>query len=136
MAGISSLSGVAAVQAELQRLAKTDREVKAHEQAHLSAAGAYASSGPSYSYVTGPDGKRYAVSGEVRIDTSAVPGDPRATIRKAQAIIAAANAPAEPSGQDRAVAAQAAQMQAKARVELAYSRPADAAPAPRVSYSA
>ena len=53
------------------------------------------------------------------IDTSPVGGDPEATIRKAQQVRAAANAPANPSSQDRQVAAQAGQMEQAARVELA-----------------
>lgn len=109
----------AAALAQIAQLAKTDREVRAHEQAHLAASGGHATSGASYQYTTGPDGKRYAVAGEVGIDTSTVPGNPEATIRKAQIIQAAASAPSDPSGQDRAVAAQAAQMEAKARLELA-----------------
>jgi hypothetical protein len=108
--------------AEIAALAKADREVRAHEQAHLAAAGAHVTSGPAYQYRTGPDGKRYAVAGEVGIDVAPVAGNPEATIRKAQVIQAAANAPADPSGQDRAVAAQAARMEAKARLELAGSR--------------
>ena len=102
----------------VRELASRDREVRAHEQAHLAAAGGYAKGGPTYTYQTGPDGIRYAIGGEVSIDTSPVPGNPRATLAKAQAIQAAANAPAEPSGQDRAVAAAAAQMAARAQAEL------------------
>ena len=104
-----------AIIAELQQ---TDREVRAHEQAHLAAAGGLAR-GVSFTFVTGPDGKQYAVGGEVSIDTSPVSGDPQATIQKAQQIRAAANAPANPSGQDRAVAAQASAMEQAARQELA-----------------
>lgn len=104
-----------AIVAELQQ---TDREVRAHEQAHLAAAGGLAR-GVSFTFVTGPDGKQYAVGGEVSIDTSPVSGDPQATIQKAQQIRAAANAPANPSGQDRAVAAQASAMEQAARQELA-----------------
>ena len=37
--------------------------------------------GASYEYDNGPDGKRYAVGGEVSIDTSTVSGDPQATIQ-------------------------------------------------------
>ena len=99
-------------------LAQTDRQVRAHEQAHLAAAGGLAR-GVSFSFTTGPDGKQYAVGGEVSIDTSPVSGDPQATIQKAQQIRAAAGAPANPSGQDRAVAVQAAAMEAAARQELA-----------------
>lgn len=109
----------AAALAQIAALAKTDRAVRAHEQAHLAAAGGHATSGPRYEYRTGPDGKRYAVGGEVGIDSAPVPGNPEATIRKAQIIQAAASAPADPSSQDRAVAAQAARMEAKARLELA-----------------
>lgn len=103
---------------QVQELQKTDQEVRAHEQAHLAAAGPYAQGGPTYEYQTGPDGRQYAIGGEVQIDTSPVAGDPEATIQKARVIRAAASAPSEPSGQDRAVAAQASQMEAQARQEL------------------
>ena len=99
-------------------LQQTDRQVRGHEQAHLAAAGGLAR-GVSFTFVTGPDGRQYAVGGEVSIDTSPVSGDPARTIQKAQQIRAAANAPANPSGQDRAVAAQASQMEQAARQELA-----------------
>jgi hypothetical protein len=102
---------------QIQELAARDREVRAHEQAHAAVAGQYGGS-PTYSFVRGPDGVSYAVSGEVEIDTSPVPGDPEATLRKAQQLRRAANAPAEPSAQDGRVAAQAAQMEQEARVEL------------------
>ena len=105
-------------QAVVAELRQTDRQVRAHEQAHLAAAGGLAR-GVSFTYVTGPDGQRYAAGGEVSIDTSPVGGDPEATIRKAQQIRAAANAPVNPSSQDRQVAAQAGQMEQVARVELA-----------------
>jgi hypothetical protein len=103
---------------QVEELQKRDREVRQHEQAHLAAAGPHANGGPTYSYQSGPNGKRYAVGGEVSIDTSPVPNNPEATIQKAQTIQAAARAPAEPSAQDRAVAAQAAQMAAQARIEM------------------
>ncbi len=99
-------------------LQQTDRQVRGHEQAHLAAAGGLAR-GVSFTFVTGPDGRQYAVGGEVSIDTSPVSGDPARTIQKAQQIRAAANAPANPSGQDRAVAGQASQMEQAARQELA-----------------
>lgn len=105
--------------AQLEALKARDQEVRAHEQAHLSAAGGIAVSGASYSYQRGPDGNAYAIGGEVSIDTSAVAGDPAATLDKAEQIRRAAMAPAEPSSQDRKVAAQATQMAAQARVELA-----------------
>ncbi len=93
-------------EAELEQISALklrDAEVNAHERAHAAVGGQHAGT-PSYSYKTGPDGVKYAVSGEVSIDTSRVPNDPEATLRKAQQIKAAALAPAEPSGQDRRVA--------------------------------
>ncbi len=107
------------VRAELQSLKRRDREVRAHEAAHVAAGGAYIRGGTSFSYQTGPDGKRYAVGGEVGIDTSAVPGNPQATIAKMQQVRAAALAPASPSGQDRAVATQASRAENQARMEAA-----------------
>lgn len=102
----------------LAELATRDREVRAHEQAHAAVGGQYAGS-PTYSFERGPDGVNYAVGGEVSIDTSPVPNDPEATLRKAQVIRAAASAPAEPSPQDRRVAAQAASLENEARAEIA-----------------
>lgn len=109
-------------QAEVDRLKVRDREVRAHEHAHVAAGGQFVRGGIQYEYETGPDGKRYAVGGEVSIDTSPVADDPDATIRKAQTIRRAAMAPAEPSGQDRQAAAAASQMEAKARQELVEQR--------------
>lgn len=105
-------------QSEIQALQDRDREVRNHEQAHLSAAGGIAIGGAHFSYTTGPDGKRYATGGDVGIDTSTVTGDPEATIRKAETIRRAALAPANPSSQDQSVAAKAAEMANKARTEL------------------
>ena len=101
---------------ELEQLKAREREVRAHEMAHLAAAGGLATSGATFTYQRGPDGASYAIGGEVKIDTSGG-SNPEETIRKAQIIRAAALAPAEPSGQDRAVAAKAAQMEAEARAE-------------------
>jgi hypothetical protein len=105
--------------AEIAQLEATDRHVRAHEQAHLIAAGAYATSGPSYTFAIGPDGQRYAVGGEVSLDTGPDPAGPEATVEKAKTIQAAANAPSDPSTQDRMVAAQAALMEADAELEIA-----------------
>jgi hypothetical protein len=68
--------------AALSQLATIDRHVRAHEQAHLAAAGAYATGGPSYSYAIGPDGQRYAVAGEVNLDTGPDPSGPRSDRRE------------------------------------------------------
>jgi hypothetical protein len=107
---------------ELNDLKARDRDVRAHEQAHLAAAGPYAKGPPSFEFQTGPDGQPYAVGGEVQIDTSKVAGNPQATLIKAQTIKRAANAPRNPSAQDRQVAAQAAQLEAQARQEIKQER--------------
>jgi hypothetical protein len=91
--------------------------VRAHERAHLAAAGGHAVSGANFSYQTGPDGKRYAVGGEVSIDISSE-NNPEATLRKALIIQRAALAPAEPSVQDRRIAMQAEAMAIDAREEI------------------
>jgi hypothetical protein len=101
-----------------QELAKGDREVRAHEQAHLSVGGRYIKGAAHYQYQKGTDGKMYAVSGEVSIDVSPVSGNPQATITKMETVRSAALAPADPSGQDRAVAASATAEEFKARQEL------------------
>ena len=98
-------------------LKRRDAEVRTHEQAHAAAGGPYAGA-PRFRFVRGPDGKFYAVAGEVTIDTSAVPGNPQATIRKMQQVIRAALAPQEPSAQDRRVAAEAERKIMQARQEI------------------
>lgn len=100
---------------EVKELAQTDREVRAHEQAHKNVAGAYA--GPiSYTYEKGPNGQRYAVAGEVPIDLSEE-DTPEETVQKMQVVRRAALAPADPSGADRQVAAEAAAKAAQAQSE-------------------
>ncbi|GAC1034965.1 hypothetical protein thsps21_57940 [Pseudomonas sp. No.21] len=111
---------------EIAELAARDREVRAHEQAHASVGAAYAGS-PSYTFKRGPDGQSYAVGGEVGIDVSAVAGDPEATLRKMEVVQRAALAPADPSAQDRRVAAEAAAKAAQALVELGQLRREEAA---------
>ncbi len=104
-------------QQAVSQLAARDAEVRAHEQAHVSAGGELIASGASFTYQVGPDNKRYAVGGEVSIDTS--PGaTPAETLDRAARIRAAALAPANPSAQDRQVAAQADRMASEARQEI------------------
>lgn len=102
---------------QVRELKARDQEVRRHEQAHAAAGGAYAGA-PSYEYQQGPDGQRYAVGGEVSIDVSPVAGDPGATVQKMRQVKAAANAPAQPSGQDRSVAATADAVSQRAQAEL------------------
>lgn len=103
-------------QQKIQSLSTIDREVRNHERAHAAVGGQYAGA-PRYEYERGPDGVNYAVAGEVPISTGAT-SDPQMTIEKAQIIRRAALAPADPSAQDRKVAAEAVQMEAEARIEL------------------
>ena len=108
-------------QQKVKELQARDREVRAHEQAHKNAAGDLATSGPTYEYERGPDGRDYAVGGEVGI--SMEEGDtPEETLSNAMRIQRAALAPAEPSPQDRRVAADAAAMAAEARAEIQAER--------------
>ncbi len=102
---------------QLQQLKHRDTEVRAHEQAHLSAAGRYATSGASFTYQRGPDGASYAIGGEVGIDLGEET-TPEATIVKMQTIQRAALAPADPSGADKRIAAEANAKESKARQEL------------------
>ena len=103
-------------QNQVDDLKDRDTEVRVHEQAHAAVGGQYAGS-PSYEYQTGPDGKRYAVGGEVSIDVSEEE-KPEDTIQKMQIVRAAALAPAEPSSQDLKVAAEASQKENQARAEV------------------
>jgi len=103
--------------AEVARLIARDRQVRVHEAAHMAAAGAMAN-GVEYQYETGPDGKMYAVGGKVKLNIS--PGQtPEETLAIARQVRAAASAPADQSGQDALVAAQASQMEADAVRQLA-----------------
>ncbi|MBK8534200.1 MAG: catalase [Candidatus Competibacteraceae bacterium] len=110
--------------AMVRELKQRDLKVRQHEMAHLAASGGLAQGGPSYSYQRGPDGQNYAIGGHVNIDTS--PGKtPEENLQKAQTVLAAALAPADPSGQDLAIAAQASQRAMKARMELAQQQMAE-----------
>lgn len=101
----------------VEELKERDREVRAHENAHAAVGQGYAGT-PTYEYVRGPDGVQYAVGGQVQIDVSPVPNDPEATIEKMEVVRSAALAPAQPSGQDRAVAAAAEAAMREAQAEL------------------
>lgn len=109
---------------QVRELKARDREVRAHEQAHARVGGSYASS-PTYTFQDGPDGKRYAIGGEVQIDSAPIPGNPEASIRKLDIVIRAALAPSEPSSQDLKVAAQARENKLKAQAELRAQKQAE-----------
>ena len=101
----------------IRNLEIRDKEVRTHEMAHAAVGGAFTGS-PSYSYEIGPDGKKYAVEGEVAVDLTPIAGDPKETIAKMKKVQAAALAPASPSAQDTRVAASASGIIAEAQAEL------------------
>ncbi|WP_456383889.1 putative metalloprotease CJM1_0395 family protein [Persephonella sp.] len=105
------------VQQAVQQLRMIEQKVKAHEMAHKAAGGDL--TGPvKYKYKKGPDGKLYIVGGEVPIKLKQGK-TPEETIQIAQKIKRAALAPADPSAQDRAVAAAASMLEMRAKAELA-----------------
>ena len=99
------------------KLQQRDTHVRAHEAAHMAAGGSVVSGGASYTYQKGPDGKMYAVGGEVPIHVTKG-NTPKETLAIARQLRAAALAPSDPSPQDLKVAASAAMMEAKAMQEI------------------
>ena len=118
--------------AEVAKLKARDAAVRAHEEAHIAAGSGVVKGGASFNYQEGPDGQSYAIGGEVAVDTAPIPGNPMATIAKANAIRAAALAPADPSPQDLSVANQAVIMAADAAFELSRDEPTNGAVRPVV----
>jgi len=104
----------------VRELAQRDRAVRAHEAAHQSAAGSLGGAA-TFTLETGPDGKSYAVGGEVPVDMSSG-RTPEETLSRAQQVRAAALAPADPSPQDLAVAAQASQIEAIVRQQMSQAQ--------------
>ncbi len=111
----------------VEDLKQVDSEIRRHEMAHIAAGGQYITSSANFSFKRGPDGKNYAVAGEVGIDTSPIPGDPQGTIRKMRQIKSAALAPGNPSPQDLKVASQATSVSSKALSELTIMQAKDQA---------
>ncbi|GMV39174.1 MAG: hypothetical protein AMXMBFR64_08900 [Myxococcales bacterium] len=111
--------------AAVEALKQRDAEIRAHEGAHLAAAGQFAMGGARFTYRLGPDNRLYAVHGEVRIDSSPIPGDPHATLQKSEVVRRAALAPANPSAADKAAAARADRMARAAREQIAEQQDAE-----------
>lgn len=104
----------------LRELEARDMAVRAHEMAHM-AAGAGLTGGATYTYQIGPDGRQYAIGGEVSINISEG-STPEDTMNRAKRILSAATAPTDPSAADTAVAMQATQMLAAAQVQIAQEK--------------
>lgn len=98
-------------------LASRDSEVRAHEAAHQASSGGM-SGAATYTYQQGPDGKMYAIGGEVSINMKSG-SSPQETIANARQIATAAMAAGNPSPQDFAVASSARVMEMKAKQQLA-----------------
>ncbi len=113
-------------QAEVRRLQAIDRQVRAHEAAHK-AAGAGVTGPATFTYVTGPDGRQYAVAGEVQIHVTASPSNPEQAVEQLEQVRRAALAPADPSPADRAVAAAADAALTRAEAEVREQEQAEAA---------
>lgn len=94
-----------------------DAEVRMHEAAHQSVGGGMTGAA-SYTYQQGPDGKMYAIGGEVSISMSGG-SSPEEAIANARKVAAAAMAAGNPSAQDFSVAASARVMEMKAQQQLA-----------------
>lgn len=120
-----------ALEREIDSLMKRDTQVRSHEQAHAAVGGIHAGQ-PAFEFEKGPDGKRYAVEGEVQIDVSVVNGDPLATMAKMKQVYAAAMAPVDLSMADIRVAAEAMRKYNQAREEAGTQRLA-ATPKPELS---
>ena len=101
----------------LKELSARDGEVRAHEAAHQAAGGGMTGAA-SYTYQQGPDGKMYAIGGEVSISMKSG-STPEETIANARQIASAAMAAGDPSPQDFAVASSARVMEIKAQQQLA-----------------
>lgn len=104
--------------AELQQI---DRRVRDHERAHLAAGRGVITSTADFTYTYGPDGRAYAIAGEVGIDTSPE-SKPEDNIYKGQRIQAAALAPRDPSPTDYRVASIGSQLELQGRSDLAQQR--------------
>lgn len=102
----------------MAKLKETDAEVKAHEQAHKSATGGLRTSVANYETEKGPDGREYAVAGEVGISFTEGT-DAKKNLENAQTLKRAALAPSEPSAQDRAIAQKADSLIRKYKQEIA-----------------
>jgi pyruvate/2-oxoglutarate dehydrogenase complex dihydrolipoamide acyltransferase (E2) component len=104
---------------EIMELEQLERSVREHERAHLRTARNLAVSQPTFEYKEGPDGKKYAVHGEVKIDSAVAGGDAEEAIEKALKMQRTALAPSDPSSKDLQVAARARIIESKAHRKLA-----------------
>lgn len=104
-------------QARLAEMRARDKDVRDQKAAQARAAAPYAGAA-NFEYETGPDGRQYAVSGEVKIDVSATVGDASETARKMEQILSATLAADELSVEDRRVLAEARKQRLEAQTDI------------------
>lgn len=100
------------------RMQEHSRAIRLHEDAHMRVLGGYAASAVHYTEARAPDGSSYITGGRIKVDLAPVPGNPRATLRKARTIQRAALAPGDSSSADMATAAKAYRLQQEAMQEI------------------
>lgn len=110
-------------QQQLRELERRDQQVRTRDMAFIAAAGGAAGS-YSLQYETGPDGRRYAVGADIKLDTSEG-ATPEQTLAKARALRAATMSARADSSNDASAAAKAVRMEAEARAQIERERAAD-----------
>jgi hypothetical protein len=108
---------------QLRELERRDLQVRTRDMAFIAAAGGAAGS-YSLEYETGPDGRRYAVGADIKLDTSEG-ATPEQTLAKARALRAATMSARGESSSDASAAAKAVRMEAEARAQIEHERAAE-----------
>jgi len=101
----------------IQQQQARDRDLRPHEQARTATAGSSAASAPRYSYITGSDGRRYAIGGTV--ENNEPRSEPDADADEGQFAEAAALGSTQPWSADLAMAKLGARIEQRARAEIA-----------------
>lgn len=104
----------------IERLQARDREVRQHEARHYQA-GRPHTAPPRFWTVTGPDGRSYAVSGQVKFDLGSLSDEPMLLQHQLTVLQRAALAPLRPSPHDLEVARALAQVRQGLRDRAALS---------------
>jgi hypothetical protein len=105
------------IQRELQELQQRDREVRRSEFMKLQYAGIHAL-GPRFDFEIGPDGKAYAVEGDVVLDIKTEAGNPVRTAEKLADVKRALMMVPNPGPEVRRLAAEVARRELVARVAM------------------
>jgi len=105
---------------EIAQLEIREKMVINHEKMHMSVGGSLASN-PTYTYVTGPDGKKYVSGGQVDMKMPSG-GSLDALLHGLKKIKSAATAVGNPSGADINTAATAAAIEASVLKEVALKK--------------